>query len=76
MSDYHIDIFYSDKDQGYIADIPDLRCCSAFGNTPQEALEEVLRARQAWLAAARRLRKPIPRPRPHPPLHSPHFPVS
>ena len=31
MSDYHINIFYSDEDGGYIADIPDLESCSAFG---------------------------------------------
>ena len=41
MKDYHINIFYSDEDGGYIADIPDLRHCSAFGPTPEEALAEV-----------------------------------
>jgi len=30
MKDYHINIFYSDEDEGYIADIPDLIHCSAF----------------------------------------------
>jgi len=30
MKDYHINI-YSDEDGGYIADIPDLKFCSAFG---------------------------------------------
>jgi len=34
MRDYHINIFYSPADEGYIADIPDLRHCSAFGVTP------------------------------------------
>jgi len=34
MKDYHINIFYSNEDGGYIADIPDLKCCSAFGKTP------------------------------------------
>ena len=36
--DYHINIFFSEEDGGYIADIPDLESCSAFGKTPQEAL--------------------------------------
>ena len=36
--DYHINIFYSEEDEGYIADIPDLKACSAFGHTPEEAL--------------------------------------
>jgi hypothetical protein len=41
MSDYHINLFYSDEDGGWIADIPDLDACSAFGTTPEEALAEV-----------------------------------
>jgi predicted RNase H-like HicB family nuclease len=61
--DYHINVFPSREDDGYIADIPDLKHCSAFGETPEEALREVLRAKDAWLAAARDARKPIPRPR-------------
>lgn len=62
MKDYHINIFYSDDDGGYIADIPDLRYCSAFGGTPGEALPEVLKAKRAWLRAARAEKKPIPKP--------------
>ncbi len=63
MKDYHINIFYSEEDDGYIADIPDLEACSAFGETPSEALEQVEIAKQAWLEAARNNGKPIPRPR-------------
>lgn len=63
MSDYHINVFYSEEDGSYVADIPDLRFCSAFGDTPQEALEEVLKAKEAWLAAAREKGDPIPPPR-------------
>lgn len=62
MKDYHINIFYSDEDQGYIADIPDLPHCSAFGSTQEEALAEVLRAKTAWLEAARAEGKAIPKP--------------
>jgi hypothetical protein len=40
MKDYHINIFYSEEDGGYIADIPDLKACSAFGETPAEALAQ------------------------------------
>ena len=63
VSDYHINIFYSDEDGGYIADIPDLEACSAFGATPEEALREVEVAKAAWLEAARESGKPIPAPR-------------
>jgi hypothetical protein len=45
MRDYHINIFYSEEDGGYIADIPDLEACSAFGETPEEALKEVQKAK-------------------------------
>ena len=31
MKDYHINILYSEEDEGYIADIPDLAHCSTFG---------------------------------------------
>ena len=63
MKDYHINVFYSEEDEGYIADIPDLQSCSAFGETPKEALQELLKAKQAWLEAARASGKPIPEPR-------------
>ncbi|HYK86694.1 MAG TPA: type II toxin-antitoxin system HicB family antitoxin [Ktedonobacteraceae bacterium] len=53
MKDYHITIFYSEEDEGYIADIPDLKTCSAFGHTPEEALREVQIAKTAWIDAAR-----------------------
>ena len=63
MKDYHINIFYSEEDEGYIAEIPDLKYCSAFGDTPEEALNEVLIAKEAWLEAAQAESKPIPLPR-------------
>jgi predicted RNase H-like HicB family nuclease len=69
MQDYFISIFYSDEDGGYIADIPDLRYCSAFGSTPDEALREVQIAKQAWLEAAMASGKPIPEPRYRPAIY-------
>lgn len=62
MKDYHINIFYSDEDEGYIADIPDLQHCSAFGDTPTEALAEALLAKEAWLEAAKNEGRIIPQP--------------
>jgi predicted RNase H-like HicB family nuclease len=63
VADYHINIFYSDEDGGYIADLPDLEFCSAFGDTPEQALAGVEQAKEAWLEAARAAGKPIPPPR-------------
>ena len=62
MRDYHINIFYSEEDCGYIADIPDLPYCAAFGETPKQALAEVLKAKAAWMKAAKTEGKPIPSP--------------
>ena len=69
MKDYHINIFYSEEDEGYIADIPDLEACSAFGSTPEEALRELNAAKQAWLEAARAEGKPVPSPRYRPAIY-------
>ncbi len=69
MSDYHINIFYSEEDGGYIADIPDLDSCSAFGESAEQALAEVEQAKKAWLEAARQTGKPIPPPRYRPVIY-------
>ena len=63
MTDYHINIFYSTDDGGYIADIPDLKYCSAFGETPEKALKEILLAKQLWLQTAKEENKIIPTPK-------------
>ena len=62
MSDYHINIFYSEEDGGYIADIPDLAHCSAFGESPEEALRELQIAKSLWLSVAAEAGKPVPAP--------------
>lgn len=69
MRDYHINVFCSEDDGGYIADIPDLQHCSAFGVTSEEALQEVLKAKQSWLEAAHASSKPIPAPRYRPVIY-------
>jgi predicted RNase H-like HicB family nuclease len=57
---YHINLFWSEADAAWVADVPDLQSCSAFGDTPGEALAEVEKAMQAWLAVAREDGLPIP----------------
>jgi predicted RNase H-like HicB family nuclease len=69
MADYHINIFYSEPDGGYIADIPDLEACSAFGRTPAEALGQVQKAKELWIEAAHAEGKPIPAPRYRPVIY-------
>ncbi len=69
MKDYHINIFHSEADGGYVADIPDLEACSAFGETAEEALKQVEIAKSAWLEAAQAEGKPIPPPRYRPAIY-------
>ncbi len=69
MKDYHINIFYSDEDEGYIADIPDLDSCSAFASSPEQALAEVELAKAAWIAAAQETGREIPPPRYRPVIY-------
>ncbi len=49
---YKINVFYSIEDEGYIATVPELPGCSAFGETREEALEEIEVAKTLWLSAA------------------------
>lgn len=60
---YHIDLFWSDDDTCWIANVPDLKACSAHGETPEEALAEVQMAMQGWLAVAKEMGFPIPEPK-------------
>ena len=69
MKDHHINIFFSEEDGGYIADIPDLESCSAFGNSPEQALAELKLAKAAWIEAAHESGTPVPLPRYRPVIY-------
>ncbi len=60
---YEIDIFWSEEDEGYIADVPDLKYCSAWGETYEEALREVRVAMELHLEVLEVAGHPIPEPR-------------
>ena len=62
LRDYHINIFWSEEDGCYVAAIPDIAYCFALGATPEEALTELAKAKEARLQAARESGKPIPAP--------------
>lgn len=62
MKDYHINIFWSEEDGSYVADIPDLKFCSAFGATHAEALAELEVAKALWIETAREDGLPVPPP--------------
>ena len=63
MNNYAIEIFYSDEDEGFIAAVPELPGCSAFGNTEEAALKAVKIAIELWLEVAEKAGREIPQPR-------------
>ena len=63
MPRYAIVVFWSDEDNIWVADAPDLKSCSAFGATPEQAVAELRMAMEAWLDAARESGHRIPEPR-------------
>ncbi|MCU0839727.1 MAG: type II toxin-antitoxin system HicB family antitoxin [Rhodospirillales bacterium] len=70
MSHYHINLFWSAADGCWIADVPDLKSCSAMGDTPEEALAEVQQAMAAWLDVAAAENLPIPPPQYRPAIYA------
>ena len=67
---YHINLFWSADDECWLADVPDLRPCTAHGDTPTEALANVRDAIQGWLDVARDKGHPIPEPRYRPAIYA------
>ena len=62
MVHYPIKVFYSEEDKGFIAVIPDLPGCSAFGETEEEAVHEVKIAQDLWIKTAKKEGRKIPQP--------------
>ena len=60
---YAVEIFFSKEDEGYIATVPELPGCSAFGETEEQALAEIKIAVQLWLETAKKDGRKIPKPR-------------
>ncbi len=59
---YAIVIAYSGEDGGYIATVPELSGCSAFGDTEEEAIREIKVAASLWLSAAKKTGRKVPEP--------------
>jgi predicted RNase H-like HicB family nuclease len=62
MNRYAIIVLWSEEDGSWIADVPDLKSCSAFGSTPEEVLAELRIAMEARLVAVRDAGLEIPKP--------------
>jgi predicted RNase H-like HicB family nuclease len=61
---YEIDIFWSDEDRCFIACVPDLGNCAAWGDTYEEALAQAHVAIRADLVSREKFGEPIPEPTP------------
>jgi predicted RNase H-like HicB family nuclease len=67
---YHINLFWSDDDGCWIGDVPDLKYCSAHGDTPDQAIASVQDAIEGWLETASEKGMPIPEPRYRPAIYA------
>jgi len=63
MPKYEVIIYWSDEDQAFVAEVPELPGCAADGQTYQEALANAEVVTQEWLETARQLGRPIPTPK-------------
>ncbi|HEX4769689.1 MAG TPA: type II toxin-antitoxin system HicB family antitoxin [Bryobacteraceae bacterium] len=63
MTKYEIILYWSDDDEAFIAEVPELAGCAADGPTRQAALEKAEVVIAEWLETARKLGRPIPEPK-------------
>ncbi|MFH1742091.1 MAG: type II toxin-antitoxin system HicB family antitoxin [bacterium] len=63
MNKYEVIIYWSEKDEAFIAEVPELPGCAADGPTHQEALANVEVIMREWIETARELGRPIPEPK-------------
>lgn len=67
---YHINLFWSSEDDCWIADVPDLKPCSAHGDTREEAIRNIQDAIEGWLEVARDKGFPIPEAKYRPAIYA------
>jgi predicted RNase H-like HicB family nuclease len=63
VTKYEVILYWSDEDEAFIAEVPELAGCAADGATRQEALASVELVIEEWLERARELGRPIPEPK-------------
>jgi predicted RNase H-like HicB family nuclease len=63
MTKYEVIIYWSDEDQAFIAEVPELPGCAADGPTRQTALKNADLVIKEWIETAQELGRPIPQPR-------------
>ena len=70
---YHINLFWSDEDLLWIADVPDLNGCTTHGETREKAIANAADAIEGWLQVAREDGLLVPEPRYRPAIYAARF---
>lgn len=60
---YEMIIYWSDADDAFIAEVPELPGCAADGETYEKAVANARKAIQQWIETAQSLGRPIPKPK-------------
>jgi predicted RNase H-like HicB family nuclease len=63
MIKYEVIIYWSEEDQAFVAEAPELPGCAAHGATQKAALDNALDAIRLWLDTAKEFGDPIPEPK-------------
>ncbi len=63
MNKYEIIIYWSDEDETFVAEVPELPGCAAHGSTQEESLRNANEAIQLWIDTAKEFGDPVPEPR-------------
>lgn len=63
MPKYEVIIYWNAEDNAFIAEVPELPGCAAYGKTRREALKNVEVVIQEWIETAKELGRPIPQPK-------------
>jgi predicted RNase H-like HicB family nuclease len=70
---YHINLFWSEEDALWIADVPDLKGCTTHGDTREQAFAHAAEAIEGWIETARVHGIPVPEPRYRPAIYAARF---
>jgi predicted RNase H-like HicB family nuclease len=65
MGKYEIIIYWSEEDDAFVADVPELPGCMAHGNTHESALKNAKAAIRLWIRTARKFNDRVPEPKGH-----------
>ena len=63
MDKYEIIIYWSEEDQAFVAEVPELPGCAAHGDTQESALANAKEAASLWIETAKEFGDPIPQPK-------------